>query len=180
MRITIKTSHGYLSLQPDGRLEFRDSAGAWETFDLQSLDAIPVPPPTGETTPPPSGEITPAPNAAYVQAVKDDLIRQGKDLSGPCGAFEITKTVAWGLRYMGYGLLDKPSGNMCSNYAVDIVMQPDGRGWDVLLDGGGANTPAWNLTEIEDGINRYRPAIDPATPTTAASFSAEMKHKAKH
>jgi hypothetical protein len=178
MRITIYTPHGFLSLQPDGRMEFRPEAGAWETFDIRSLDGVPIPPPT--TEPPPTTGPVPAQNAAYVQAVKDDLIRQGKDLSGPCGAFEITKTVAWGLRGSNYGLLEKTSGNMCSGYAVDIVMQPDGRGWDVLLDGGGANTPAWNLTEIEDGMNRYRPAIDPSTPTTAASASATLKHAKKH
>jgi hypothetical protein len=159
MRITIKTDHGYLSIQPNGTIEFREVAGGWETFNVESLDPlnIQVPP----TTPPDSGGMAPQPTSDYVAYVKDKLLKQGKNLSGACGAFEVTKNVAWDLRNYGYGLLDKPSGNMCSGYAVDIVMLPDGRGWDILGDGGGANQPQWNQTEIEDGVARYRPAVTP-------------------
>jgi hypothetical protein len=156
---TIKTAHGYLSIQPDGRLEFRDSPGSWETFDLAMTVPDSVAPPQPQPQPP--QPMTPQPTADYVSYVKSTLLAQGKNLSGPCGAFEITKNVAWGLRGSGYGLLSKPDGNNCQAYAVDIVMLADGRGWDVLGDGGGANTPQWNVAEIEDGINRYRPAIQP-------------------
>jgi len=52
MRIAIKTWLGYLSLQPDGSLQFRDEVGPWETWDLQNLDPTPVPPPTPGTWPP--------------------------------------------------------------------------------------------------------------------------------
>ena len=46
MRIAIKTWLGYISLQPDGSLQFRDDVGEWETLDVVNLDPTPVPPPT--------------------------------------------------------------------------------------------------------------------------------------
>ena len=95
-----------------------------------------------------------------VATVKAALLAQGADLSGPCGAFRITKNVAWALRSEGAGLLAKPSGNNCEGYATDIVMYPDGAIFDILIDGGGANTPAWNAGAPVNP-NGYRPAIDP-------------------
>ena len=104
-----------------------------------------------------------------VAAVKAALSAQGANLSGPCGAFAITKAVAWVLRSEGAGLLAKPSGNNCEGYAVDIVMYPDGTIFDILVDGGGANTPQWGASAPVNP-NGYRPAIDPGprpipTPT---------------
>lgn len=96
-----------------------------------------------------------------VAQIKAQLEAKGMDLSGPCGAFQITKRVAWALRAQGAGLLSKPSGNNCEGYAVDIVMFPDGTGVDCLSDGGGSNGPTWGATEIADGVSRYRPAVDP-------------------
>lgn len=97
-----------------------------------------------------------------VESVKARLLASGHDLSGPCGAFNITKHVAWELRATGAGLLSKPAGNNCDGYAVDIIAYSDGRIRDILGDGGGANNPQWP----EDGLevvsaDRYRPAIDP-------------------
>src|SRR6185436_18169417 len=40
-----------------------------------------------------------------VQAVKADLVARGVNISGPCGAFQITGRVAWILRNEGWGLL---------------------------------------------------------------------------
>src|SRR5262245_11544259 len=37
MTFNIKTAHGYLSVQPDGRFELRSEAGAWETFTIEGL-----------------------------------------------------------------------------------------------------------------------------------------------
>lgn len=37
MKIRIRTAHGYLSWQPDGRIEYRPQAGSWEELDLSDL-----------------------------------------------------------------------------------------------------------------------------------------------
>lgn len=95
-----------------------------------------------------------------VEREKAKLVAAGADLSGPCGAFSITKAVAWALRGEGAGLLDKPSGNNCQGYSVDIVAYKDGSIFDILGDGGGANEPQWNASDAVDPA-RWRPAIDP-------------------
>lgn len=101
-----------------------------------------------------------------VQQVKSQLESQGKDLSGPCGAFAITKRVAWILRSTGAGLLSKPSGNNCDGYAVDIICYPNGFIRDILGDGGGANDPHWPDPDEVVDPSRYRPAIDPGDAIT--------------
>jgi hypothetical protein len=105
---------------------------------------------------------TPAESAAYVAAVKADCVAQGLSLVGADGAFEITSRVAWGLRETGCGLLSKTSGNNSHGYASDIVIFADGRAFDILTDGGGANGPLWSASVVTDGLTRYRPAITPA------------------
>lgn len=100
-----------------------------------------------------------------VETVKAQLIAQGADLSGPCGALKIVQRVAWVLSGSGAGLLHKrPEQNGCNvgseRYAVDIVMYPDGRAIDILADAGGANGPLWNAIEPIDP-SLWRPAIDP-------------------
>lgn len=100
-----------------------------------------------------------------VAFTKSTLMAQGVDLSGACGAFQITKRVAWALRGEGYGLLGgKTSGqNGCpengDKYAVDWLLKSDGTGVDVLGDAGGQNSPDW----IPGSANAafYRPAFDP-------------------
>jgi hypothetical protein len=104
-----------------------------------------------------SGEID---HADVVKQVRNFLAALGLDLTAACGAFEITKRVAWQLRGEGAGLLDKPAGNNCRGYASDIVAYPDGTIIDILGDAGGANTPQWNSIGVV-GADRYRPAIDP-------------------
>lgn len=162
MKVRVKTAHGYLSLQPDGRWEFRDEAGTWEEFDIEGLSLEPVPGP-GPTPPVVDDPAGPAePTAAYVARVKAYLQSQGVKLTGSCGAFEITKRVAWGLRAQGYGLLSKPGGNQCEGYATDIVMHKDAGGdiVDVLGDGGNGNTPIWQVTDTVDPA-RWRPPVQP-------------------
>lgn len=95
-----------------------------------------------------------------VQQTKDALLARGEDLSGPCGAFKITKRVAWALRSQGYCLLSKPSGNNCEGYSVDYVVHVSGQGYDILGDAGGANTPGWNPGDTFTS-DRLAPPIDP-------------------
>jgi hypothetical protein len=161
MNIRIHTAHGYLSFQPDGRIEYRPAAGPWENLDIEGLQLEPGPGPGPPPTPAPPG-IPATPTVAYVAAVKAQLQAQGVDLSGGCGAFQITKRVAWGLRGQGYGLLAKPSGNHCDGYATDIVMQNNGSGdiVDILGDGGNGNTPNWNVSDTVDP-SRWRPPVEP-------------------
>jgi hypothetical protein len=97
-----------------------------------------------------------------VAQAKDDLENAGHDLSGPCGAFSIVKLAAWRMGG-GAGLLSKPSGNNCEGYSTDIIVYPDGRIYDVLVDGGGRNGPAWGDAGVVDPA-RYRPAADPGQP----------------
>lgn len=136
----------------------RDAIGAGETFELIQLDGGGTPEP-GPTPPQPGP--TPRPSATYVAAVKTQLISEGVDISGACGAFQITKRVAWGLKDSGAGLLSKPSGNNCEGYATDIVIYQDGRAFDILGDGGGANIPNWQSTDVDDPSGRWRPPVQP-------------------
>lgn len=162
MKVKIKTAHGYLSFQPNGTVQYREHAGPWEEIDLEGLAPIYATlfPPM-DNTPKPS-PIGPAPSAsaAYVANVKSQCIAAGIDLSGPCGAFEITKRVAWGLRATGAGLLSKQGGNNCQGFATDIVCWPD-RAVDILSDGGNNNGPIWSETGVDDLASRWRPAVQP-------------------
>lgn len=101
-----------------------------------------------------------------VRRVKADLELAGVDLSGPCGAFQITKRVAWQLRATGAGLLFKPGGNNCEERSVDYIVfeTPAGVvGVDMLGDAGGANSPAWNPDPMPDPAlaGRWREPADP-------------------
>jgi len=85
-----------------------------------------------------------------VKQCKSDIINKGLKINGPCGAFMISNLVA--LR-TGLGILWKPNPteNNCihngEGFAADIVMERNGLIYDVLIDGGGLNTPAWNAKE---------------------------------
>lgn len=100
-----------------------------------------------------------------VAFTKSMLMAQGVDLSGPCGAFQITKRVAWALRGEGYGLLGgkTPGQNGCAEngdkYAVDWLLKADGSGIDVLGDAGGQNAPDWRPDSASATL--FRPAFDP-------------------
>jgi hypothetical protein len=41
MKLTLKTAHGYLSFQPDGRIEYRDRPGDWETIEMD-MGLLPI------------------------------------------------------------------------------------------------------------------------------------------
>jgi len=115
------------------------------------------------TTPPPT-----TPHADVVTTVKAALVAAGHSLTGDCGAFDISKHVAWKLNTVGggtedAGLLDKPSGANCMGYAAGIICYPSGQIFDILGDAGGANNPQW----LDDGLvdpTRYRAPFDPGAP----------------
>lgn len=104
-----------------------------------------------------------------VKSVKADLVMRHVPLGGPCGAFEITKGVAWQLRGEGAGLLSKPEGNNCQGYSTDIVCYPDGTIIDILFDAGGANSPTWDQKEETVDLDRYRLAIPPSAVTPVST-----------
>jgi len=99
-------------------------------------------------------------HADVVARVKATLVARQVDLSGPCGAFQITRRVAWDLRSESAGLLAKPTGNNCQGFATDIVVYPNGVHYDVIGDAGGANTPQWGL--VADPSTGGALLVDPA------------------
>jgi hypothetical protein len=99
------------------------------------------------------------PHAEVVAAVKASLEARGVNLR-ECGAFEITRRVAWQLRGEGAGLLAKPYGNNCEGFAVEIIVYPDGRHYDILVDAGGSNGPTWRDAGVIDP-SRWRAPVDP-------------------
>ena len=93
---------------------------------------------------------------SVVVDIKTLMITDGILLVGPCGAFQITRRVAWFLRDEGTGLLAKAEGNNCLGYATDVICYPDGAIVDILGDSGGANTPTWQNRGFVDPA-LYRP-----------------------
>lgn len=182
IQIGISTAQGYLSFTPapDGKtctVEYRPTQGEWETIALPGLEeaitaivhqalggsggTAPTPPPTEDWL-----GIPPSQSAEYVAAVKSALEAQGRNLSGPCGAYTIVENVAYGLRDTGCGTFYKPTGNNCQERSTDVVCYKDvangvGRIVDILGDAGGANTPNWLEKEEPEDINKWRAAEYP-------------------
>ena len=156
MKIRIKTAHGYLSFQPDGRLEYRNKVGIWEEIEIEGFTL------DGDETPTPDKDPIPEMSENYVEAVKKQLESKGVNLSGPCGAFKIVKHVAWGLRSFGVGLLSKPGGNNCEGYSTDYLVLYNGDGIDILGDAGGLNNPTWQVKPGEfANQDRWRKPLEP-------------------
>lgn len=100
-------------------------------------------------------------HSAEVKFFKNQLVSQGVNLDGACGAFAITQRVAWDLRFQGYKFLVKQGGNRAilqpdgtcldgdhasgPGYATDYLISVNEGyvGYDLLGDGGGANNPQW-------------------------------------
>lgn len=100
--------------------------------------------------------------APIVAQAKADLEAAGTTLTTPCGAFSIVELATWRMREEQAGLLEKPGGNNCRGFAVDIVVYPDGEIYDVLIAQTVKNIPAWQVPGA--GVvdpSRYRPAHDP-------------------
>jgi len=81
---------------------------------------------------------------------------------------ELLNAAAWAHRDQGYGLLSKPNGANCRQpwtgkaISKDILMlAPDGRIFDCLIDAGGVSTPTWHeKAPINPGL--FVAAVDPA------------------
>ncbi len=95
-----------------------------------------------------------------VQQVKDYLISRGIDTSGYCGAFEITKRVAWALRNEGAGILATIHSANCNGFAAGFIAYTDDSQVDILGDVGGGNTPSWNPfpSQNESGVYYVAPS----------------------
>lgn len=108
-------------------------------------------------------------NTDVVAKVKADLEARGIALSGPCGAFEITRRVAWILKDEGAGLLAKPSGNNCNGFSVDVVCYRDGTWVDCLVNAETENRPAWQVGADRLDPTRWAAPADPGDvlPTPA-------------
>src|SRR6266850_3779836 len=104
-----------------------------------------------------------AQNADVVIQAKAELMAQGKNLSGACGAILITNLVA---QRTHMGLLRKNGGNRAAllpdescltgeqtnqpGYATDyLIDRVTFFGTDILADGGGANGPQWSAPETD-------------------------------
>lgn len=144
-------------------MEVKTQIGKCESPNIEPVDRIPLPPEVeppggggGTCTPPADANRHPDESGTVAQA-KADLGAQGVDLTGPCGAFAIVNEAA---KRIGAGLWDKPGGNNCQGFATDIIAYPDGYIYDVLIDGGGANTPTWDAaTCLPLEPSRYRAPI---------------------
>jgi hypothetical protein len=126
-----------------------------------------------------------------VSRVKGELEARGVDLKGACGAFEITRRVAWALRGEGLGLLVKPGGENCDGFAAGYLVYRDGTGVDMLEDAGGKNGPQWNPDPPDAALAaRWAPPVDtgdvlipqpgpvppaPAPPPNAEQLALEQK-----
>lgn len=96
-----------------------------------------------------------------VVKMKAAVLANGIPTAGPCGAFQITKRVAWKLRASGIGLVAKtPTQTQCEGFSGDALMYRNGMVVDILIDSGGANGPTWNDAGTTDA-SLWRSPIDP-------------------
>jgi hypothetical protein len=96
------------------------------------------------------------------------LERLRRDYPTPMSTEEIGQllnAVAWAHRADGFGLLRKPTGANCRQpqtgtlISRDILMLPDGRIWDCLIDAEGRGMPTWNPKQALDHA-RFVAAVD--------------------
>lgn len=121
------------------------ATGPWsEIGSFRTPSSGPVVPPPG-TLPPslPGGRPAPAEGRAMVDAVIANLRRRGVSMAGDCGAFEITRRVAWAFANRGAGLERKPGGRNCQGHSIDIVLFTDGQSVDMLVGAGVDNGATW-------------------------------------
>lgn len=94
--------------------------------------------------------------------IKRQLKARGTNLSGNCGAFEITKRVAWAARETGIGLRYKPAGAGCEGFAAGFLVYDDTSGVDILVDAGGSNMPSLQYYPPDEHLREtWRAPIDP-------------------
>lgn len=113
----------------------------------------------------PYGGSGPAPGdregVAMIEAVKADLRRRGISMSGDCGAFEITKRVAWAFRDRGAGLESKNYGRQCQWFSQDIVLFNNGTSVDILIGGGNENGASWQVHSLPDWRDYFKAPTNP-------------------
>ena len=87
-------------------------------------------------------------NVCFMQEAKDQLISEGKNLSGDCGAWSIIDRA---VRNMGHNAgYKKKSGTNCNGYSIKSVMFPDGADFLVLISPGTTNGPTWEFFAMSD------------------------------
>lgn len=138
------------------------TTGPWSSTQsfVTPLPVTTPPPPTTPppaTPPPPSGTGTPSASegTAMVAFVVADLQARGISILGDCGAFEVTKRVAWHFRDRGAGLERKTAGRRCEDASIDIVLFSDGTSVDILVGAGIDNGPAWQTHPPYDGWQAF-------------------------
>jgi hypothetical protein len=140
------------------RVRARESSttGPWSAPQV-FVTPLPVVAPPPPTTPPPGGSGFPsdAEGTAMVAFVIADLRARGISIQGDCGAFEVTKRVAWNFRNRGAGLERKTGGRRCEDASIDIVLFSDGTSVDILIGGGTENGPAWQVHPPYSGWQAY-------------------------
>lgn len=118
-------------------------------------------------------------HANVVASKKTILLSRGEDLSGPCGAFKITREVAADpvIRAEGWGLVAS-TGNGCPIagivYRADTLMQPNGLVVDLLrraesdegntTNNANFNIPTWDPTGNQDPTNWRAPLASVIAP----------------
>lgn len=154
------------------------TTGPWSPTQsfVTPLPAVTTPPPTTPPpgTPPPhqgTGMPSSAEGTAMVAFVVADLQARGISILGDCGAFEVTKRVAWHFRDRGAGLERKTGGRRCEDASIDIVLFNDGTSVDILIGGGTENGPAWQTHPPYEGWQAfwfapYNPDGDPVVLPT--------------
>jgi hypothetical protein len=171
MRLAVKTARGYVSLQPDGRIEFRTApsraSDSYEAFELENLDV------TTKTNENGTGdeELRAILLGCDPHLVELELVACLCAKIQPAGsvekAFEVIKRVAWALRAHNCGLLLKPGGENVvtwhgKSFSAGRVCFADGHVFKLLTDVPTTNGPQWADNGFVDAAN-YEPAIDPRT-----------------
>ena len=140
--------------------------GPWTAVRSFVTPAAPAPAPVPPPGPLPpaggSGFPSEAEGVAMILAVTNDLRQRGISTAGDCGAFEITKRVAWAFRNRGAGLEYKPGGRRCEDRSIDIIFFNDGTSVDMLVGAGVDNGPSWQVHPPFPGWQtNWVPAHDP-------------------
>lgn len=124
----------------------RSTSSPWSSIaEFRTPASITPAPPPGGGLPPsnPGPRPSVSEGVAMVAAVIADMRTRGIAMSGDCGAFAITRRVAWAFRNRGAGLERKTGGRNCDGHSIDIVLFTDGQSVDILIGAGDDNGPAW-------------------------------------
>ena len=144
---------------PDGRVRvvWADERGALVDYTLTpplSLIDLRRPSPTPEPIPDPEPIPEPIPHPEPVMSLRATIeavrAKYGATMNDDqCVA--LCNEVAWLHKGDGWGVSRKEAGTRGTRYdgqqcCHDVVMQRDGRYWDILTAAGGASTPSWSDT----------------------------------